>query len=91
LPKPPDNEALNKAAIDALALDDDIESKVGQHIPMSYEGTEYEILLQGVSKHTEVNKAAKTCYDYNISRDGVTLGVADFIRVETDRHGCTID
>ncbi len=91
LPKPPDIEVLNETAIETLALVDDIESQVGQNISMSYKGSEYQIFLQGVSKHTEVNKAAKTCYDYNISRDGEMLGVANFITVGYDHYGCTIN
>ena len=90
-PKQPDIEVLNETAIETLALVDDIQSQVGQNISMSYKGAEYQIFLQGVSKHTEVNKAAKTCYDYNISRDGVMIGTPNFMSVENDQYGCTID
>ena len=91
LPKQPDVEVLIETAVVTLGLVDDVKSKVGQNIPMLYEGSEYQIFLKGISKHTEVNKPAKTCYDYNISQDGVMLGVANFITVGYDQYGCTID
>jgi hypothetical protein len=92
LPKPPDNEVLNESAINTLSVIDNVEAMVGQDVPMTYDGAEYLILLDGVSKHITANKAPETCYDFRISQDGVTLGVASrFIAVEEDRHGCTID
>ena len=90
-PKQADIEVLNETALETLALVNDVESQVGQNISMFYEGSEYQIFLQGVSKHTEVSKDAKTCYDYYISRDGEKLGAANFISVDYDQYGCTID
>ena len=89
LPKPLDNEILNETAIETLARIDNIEAMVGQQVPMSYDGSEYQIYIQGVSNHTEVNKTPETCYDYRIiNSEGITLGIADFITVKNDRYGC---
>lgn len=92
LPKPLDHDVLNDNAVETLADIENVETKVGQQVPMSYEGSEFEILLQGVSKHITADKAPETCYDYRISRDGETLVTASgFLSVEEDRYGCVID
>lgn len=84
-------DAINEHAVETLSELDDAESKIGQYVPMSYEGADYQIFLRGVNTHSETSQDVNTCYDFSLNQDGETITVAGFMTNESYRNVCTID
>lgn len=83
--------AMNEQAVDVLHHLDNVQDKIGEYIPMSYEGEDYHIYLRGINHHVDDNDDSVTCYDFSINLQGETVTVINFASNESFRHECAPD
>ena len=83
--------AMNEQAVEVLQQLDNVQDKIGEYIPMSYEGEDYHIYLRGIANRVDDNNTSVTCYDFSINLQGETVTVINFASNESFRHECAPD